>query len=99
MEEKKKVTYKGISTDALVKIEISGTFAARLQALLIFMMQDKSVEEVGKIINDLKVKEPEDEYSFHLLTLLILIQEIEKMASDQGLVKDYEAEENTSSEN
>lgn len=98
MEENKKVTTKGIPFDALVKIEVSGSFAGRLQQLLIFMMEKKSPGEIHKIIEELRTKEPEDVYSFNLLTIIILIQEIEKQAIEQGLIKDFEVDKNSINE-
>lgn len=99
MEESNKLTAKGIPFDALVKIEVSGSFAGRLQQLLIYMMREKSPGEIHKIVEDLRTKEPEDEYSFALLTIIILIQEIEKQAIEQNLIKDYEVEKGSASEN
>jgi outer membrane PBP1 activator LpoA protein len=99
MEENKPVKYKAIPFDALIKIEVSGTFAGRLHGLLIHYMQQKPLAEVQKILEHLKNNEPEDEFSNHLLTIIILIQEIEKQAVAQDLIKDMELDPNSISEN
>ena len=92
MEENKKIKCKGIAIDSLVKIEISGGFAAKLQALMLYHMQTRPTEEVVEIIHHLKNGEPKDEFSDHLLTLLVLIQEIEKQAANQNLMQEYEVD-------
>jgi hypothetical protein len=99
MEENKKVKYKGIKSEALIKLEFSGYFTARIQTLLIYFMKLKTVAEINKILEDLKTKEPADEYQLHLLTLLILIQDIEKAAGQQGLVVEEEIDADTITEN
>jgi len=89
-ENNDKVKVKGIKLESLVNIEISGAYAARVQSFLIYYGTFKTTDEVQKIIEELKTEEPKDEYSFHLLTLLMLIKEIEEKAEKQGLIEDLE---------
>lgn len=98
MEENKKITYKGIKFDSLIKLEISGTFAARLQLLLMYLMQQKEPSEIMRVVNDLKTREPENDYEYQVLTMIILIQDLEKAAAEQNLVVDHEVDANSINE-
>lgn len=99
MEENKKVKYKGIKFDSLIKLEISGTFAGRLQMLLMYILQQKNVSEITKVVNDLKTREPQNDFEFHVLTMIILIQDLEKAAAEQNLIVDQEVDPSSITEN
>jgi hypothetical protein len=88
----KKLKFKGIPFDSIIKIEVSGGFTARLQELAVYHLSQKTPEEVNEIIEKIKTKEPENEYEYHLLTLLVLIHEIESESKKQGILKDMEVE-------
>ncbi len=82
-----------IPFDASVKLDMPGSFYARLQQLLMSYSQLKSPEDLQKALKKLGTdEEPGDEVEYHLFTLTILIHEIEKRAKEQGLLKIEEIE-------
>lgn len=86
-----------IPFDASVKMEIPGSFYARLQQLVVSYSSGKSLEEVQKAMKKLATNEdPADEFEYHLHTLMILVHTIEKEAKKQNLTKleDLEIPEN-----
>jgi hypothetical protein len=99
MEESNKIKYKGIDHESLIDIKVSGAYFHRVQDFLFYWMNQKPSEEVAKIIENLKTNQPTDEYSYHLLTIIMLVQEIEKQANEQNLIKDFEIEKNSFNEN
>jgi len=80
--------------DALVDVKISGTYYKRLQALFIYLAQKKDVKEFlilyAKMVQG---GDPIDEYEWHLHTVLSMIIEIEKVAKENNLLKEEDAEE------
>lgn len=80
--------------DALVDIKVSGTYYKRLQALFIYLAQKKDMKEFlllyAKMVQG---GDPIDEYEWHLHTVLSMIIEIEKVAKENNLVKEEDAEE------
>lgn len=84
---KKPISVQGIPLDALFTISISGGFYGRLHNLLMFLSQQKSLEEFTLILQNLKAGEPKNAYEDQLLTVLILINECELSASKQGKIK------------
>lgn len=99
MEESNKIKYKGVDHESLISIKVSGAYFRRVQNLLFHWMGQKSPEEITKIVEHLKTNEPSDEYSYHFLTILMLVQEVEKQAGEQNLVKDFEIDKNSLNEN
>lgn len=86
----KKIKFKGIPFKSFVKIDIGGGFAARVQELTVHYMAQKTPEESAKLMDELKTREPKDEYEYHMMTLLVLLHEIESEAQKQGILEDME---------
>lgn len=63
--------------DAIVSINISGSFYSRLTQLLIDHATTRDNKSLAKAYEDLQNREPQDSYEYHLLTLSALIKEIE----------------------
>lgn len=77
-----------IPFDASVKMEIPGSFYARLQQLVVSYSMSKTPEEMQKALKKLATNEdPADEFEYHLHTLMILVHTIEKEAKKQNLLK------------
>jgi hypothetical protein len=82
-----------IPFDASIKLDMPGSFYARLQQLLLSYSSSKSPQELQTILKKLGTdEEPEDEFEYHLFTLTIFIHEIEKKAKEQNLLKIEEVE-------
>jgi hypothetical protein len=63
--------------DAVVSIEISGSFYARLTQLLLDHATSKDNNSLVAAYESLKSGDPKDAYEYHLLTLSSLIKAIE----------------------
>ena len=63
--------------DAIVTIEISGSFYARLTQLLLDHVMTKDSKTLAAAYENLKSNEPKDAFEYHLLTLSALVKEIE----------------------
>lgn len=79
---------EAIPFEAVVKLDIPGSFYARLQQLTIHYSQTRPYDELLKAMQRLKGKEQaESEFEYHIQTLTILMFEIETAAKNQGLLK------------
>lgn len=77
-----------IPFEAVVKMDIPGSFYARLQQLTIHYSQSRPHDELLKAMQKLKGKDQaETEFEYHIQTLTILMFEIETAAKNQGLLK------------
>lgn len=89
----KKIEVETIPYDAKIKIEVPGSFYARLQQLVVHYSQSKPQEELLKAMQRLKEnKQAESEFEYHIQTLTILIFEIENAAKEQKALKKEEIE-------
>jgi len=70
--------------DATVTVEISGAFYARLTQLLLDHAMTKDAKAISAAYDNLKSNEPQDAYEYHLLTLSILIREIEEQVKKEN---------------
>lgn len=64
--------------DATVTVEISGAFYGRLNKLLLDHAMTKDNKALAEAYDRLKTNQPQDNYEYHLLTLSILVREIEQ---------------------
>lgn len=77
-----------IPFDAVIKLDVPGSFYARLQQLTIHYSQSRPHEELLKAMEKLKGKDQaESEFEYHIQTLTILMFEIESAAKNQNLLK------------
>lgn len=89
-----KTKIKSIPFEEIIDIQISGAFYMRIQNLF-FELISKLSEEDQKILLE-KVKEGAKDITepamYNALTVLIIMNEIEYQANEQGKVKDQEVE-------
>jgi len=91
MDENKKPTkIKVIKDDALIKIDIGALFYARIKELLFWYGTQVPEEEFRKSMLELRTREPQNDFEYHLIALLALVQEIEKKADEQGFMEEQE---------
>jgi hypothetical protein len=83
-------TLRGIEVSAMVDIQVAGGFYGRLHQLLLNLGKQKSPEEFKAALEEIKAGPPKSEYSYHILTLLTLITEVENCAEKQGKMKSVE---------
>lgn len=70
--------------DAVITIEISGSFYARLTQLLLDHVMTKDSKTIAAAYDNIKNNEPKDSFEYHLLTLSILVKEIEKRVKEEN---------------
>lgn len=89
----KKIKIPHLPNDAIVKIDVSGDFYRKLQAVLIATGQSQDIEKFNTALEKLKNNQPPDnmfEGQVHILT--IMIATIEEAAIAQKLTEDAEVE-------
>ncbi len=84
MAEQKDI--ENIPFDAIITIEVNGGFYARVVQLLLEMANNKDIKDLIQLMNELKTREPKDDFEYHLITVLSLVSTIEKKAKEQGKI-------------
>lgn len=86
-----KIKYETLPTDALVDIQVSGTFYRRMVDLLTMLAESVPLEDFKKVLEKLKENKPaEDLFELNVHTIMSLIYEIEKQAKAQDKCKQVE---------
>jgi hypothetical protein len=70
--------------DAIVSIKVSGAFYKRLVKLMFSLSTQQDLKSFIKVMTELKTREPENDEEFNIMTVLIMIAEIEKQVKDTG---------------
>lgn len=82
-----------IPFESRIKLEIPGSFYARLQQLSIHYAAKGTKEELVEAMKSLSGKEQaKSEFEYHMQTLTILMYEIENAAKEQKLLENREIE-------
>lgn len=88
-----KIKYQALPKDAVVDIQISGTFYMRMVDLLSALGESVGIDEFKKVLQKLKDNNPaESLFEFNVHTLMSLIYEVEKQAIAQNKCKIEEME-------
>lgn len=82
-----------IADGALIDLKFSTGYYRRIQAMLHFLLQDKSNDEINNAHQEIKNQKIETEWVFHYETLLILCKEVESKAKEQNSVEEVTVEE------
>lgn len=84
-------TIKTIKNDAIVKIEIGSGFLQKLQQLYISLVQQLTPEQI-QMYNDCaeNKKDFPDPIMDYVMTMTVLIKEIETRAEEQGFITEQE---------
>ena len=86
-----KVKYKAIPDEAIIDIQVSGSFYARLVELLAALGASVEQDKFKAAIEALKTADPPKElFEFNVQLVMLLIYEIEKKAVEQNKMKDME---------
>ena len=70
--------------DAIVTIAVSGSFYSRVTQLLLDHAMTKDSASITEAYDNLKSNPPKDASEFHLLTLSMLVREIEMQVKKQN---------------
>lgn len=88
-------TYTAIKRDTTFPITVGGNTLINLQKLLLYVLADKTEEEIQAAYESIiKQEYPEDWYE-HYAFLAIMIKQIEQTAVDQGLAVQEELSDAT----
>jgi ATP-dependent protease HslVU (ClpYQ) peptidase subunit len=83
--------------DAIVSIDISGAFYIRLAQLLLELLNKKSPDDLLKAMAELKTRDPKDNDEYHILTMMVLVNEIEQTVKKTGKFDKVEVPEEPTS--
>lgn len=82
---------KMIKSDAIVTIEIGTGFLQKIQKIFLYLAKDITSEQLALYKELSEKKEPfTEEWMDHLMTITILLKEIEDKAVEQGWTYDGE---------
>jgi hypothetical protein len=85
------IKYKTLPFDALIDVQISGTFYKKLVDLLSALADSVTAEEFQAVVEKLKTDDaPKDIFEINVHLILALIFEIETKAVAQNKVKEVE---------
>ena len=85
------IKYKTLPPDALIDVQISGTFYKKLVDLLSALADSVTAEEFQAVVEKLKTDDaPKDIFEINVHLILALIFEIETKAVAQNKVKEVE---------
>jgi len=77
--------------DAIVSIKVSGAFYKRLVKLMFSLSTKKDLKAFMKMMAEFKTREPENDEEFNIMTVLILIAEIEREVKDSKVFEVIDA--------
>lgn len=87
---------KMIKSDAQVNITFGTNFIGKLQSLLLYLTEDRSVEELKMITEHIqKNEELPEQWMEHIQTIVTLLREIENAAVQQNQVNDIDVDDVT----
>lgn len=84
-------TIKMIKKDASIQITIGSGFMQKIQAIVVAMVSERTDEELAEFQRQAVAKEELSiEWMEHLSTMMLLMNEIEVKAEEQGFTYDSE---------
>jgi hypothetical protein len=88
-----KIKFPTIPNDAIIDIQVSGSFYRRLVDLITELGNSKPIDEFKAVLERLKTTEgAKDAYELNVHLVMMLIYEIEKKAFEQKKTKEEEIE-------
>lgn len=82
-----------IKEDDIIDIKVNGSFYARVQALMFYLLDGKDPEFVTEVFEKIKNNEIDDPYVAHLQSVVVLMREIEEQAKKQDKITEKDVEE------
>lgn len=79
--------------EGLVNIPMSGGFYQRLQKATNELLKGKTEQELANCYKNIQEKKPLSEYEQALETMFIFCATFEKLAEEQGMIKEVDLEE------
>ena len=91
-------TIPTIKEDSVISIEVNGSFYARIQHLIIFLLEGLEPQRVQEIFDKIKNENIDEPLPAHVQTLVVLMNEIEREANKQGKIEQSEVPNEPQSE-
>ena len=88
-------TYTTIKSDVTFDITVGGNTLISLQKLLLFILADKSEQEIQEAQEKIQKKEFDEEWIEHYAWLAYMIQYLEHIAVEKGLGTQQDLDEFT----
>lgn len=82
-----------IKEEDIIDIKVNGSFYARVQALMFYLLEGKEPEYITEVFDKIKNNNIDDAYVAHLQTIVVLMREIEEQAKQQDKITDKDIEE------
>jgi hypothetical protein len=92
-------TYTAIKTDSTFPITVGGGTLVNLQKLLLYILADKTEDEIQEAYEKILKKEFDEEWIEHYAFLAAIINVIERTAHEKGLAVVESLNETTEPEN
>lgn len=90
-------TYIGIKRETTFPIIVGGNTLINLQKLLLYILADKTEEEIKQAAEKIQKQQYEEEWHEHYAFLALMISHIERVAHEKGLTEVENLEEPSSS--
>ena len=82
-----------IKEEDIIDIKVNGSFYARIQALMFYLLEDKEPQYITEVFEKIKNNNIDDAYVAHLQTVGVLMREIEEQAKKQDKITEKDVEE------
>lgn len=82
----------------MISIEVNGSFYARVQHLIIFLLEGLEPQRVQEIFDKISNGQIDEPLPAHVETLVVLMNEIEREANQQGKIEQTEVPNSPESE-
>lgn len=82
-----------IKEEDIIDIKVNGSFYARIQALMFYLLEDKEPQYITEVFEKIKNNTIDDAYVAHLQTIVVLMREIEEQAKNQDKITEKDIEE------
>jgi hypothetical protein len=92
-DDKKMIEVDGFPMDATVNIEIDGNMYIRLSQFMIEYSMKMGYKALPQFLAEMNTREPKNNYEYHVLTLLLLIGDIEEKLKETGQMTKIEVED------
>jgi hypothetical protein len=84
-----------IKEEDIIDIQVNGSFYARIQALMFYLLEGKEPQFITEVFDKIKDNQIDDAYVAHLQTVVVLMREIEEQAKQQDKITEKDVEEST----
>lgn len=82
-----------IKEEDIIDIRVNGSFYARVQALMFYLLEGKEPQYITEVFEKIKNNTIDDAYVAHLQTIVVLMREIEEQAKNQDKITEKDIEE------